>query len=217
LIWHQPENRPPQAEDLSQCSKPTIGGINQTGFKHKMVDFKEWNPCSDSLLEMPASQPLSLTYIWSSVKAMVGRDSADFSKDLLASDPEAFTEAKRICYGEDLWIKIHPLILYWAGIVDIYSIAKMTRTGDRLIAIAGLVKILSQRTGIRYVAGHWLYQLPRQLLWSSEDMEPTTHGDKYIPPSWSWGVTSNWLNLEHETSSHVGGARSNGSHQDIGG
>lgn len=80
----------------------------------------------------------------------------------------------------------HPLLKYWSAILTTYLATELTYEEDRLLAIAGLAKVLSGRTGIRYLAGLWRYQLPRQLLWNSYK-----HGNNHevravaIAPSWS--------------------------------
>lgn len=176
LFWECVEKR--------TSEESVIAGI--TGVKHKRADLKKWDPLSNSLLQEPYKSDLGVNYIWSSIKAMYGRDSIEFRKDILASDVQALKQATRACYNEDMWTKTHPLILYWAGVVEGYSSNELTRITDRLIALAGVAKILSIRTRIRYVAGHWLYQLPRQLLWMFSGRREVEQTEKYVAPSWSW-------------------------------
>lgn len=159
--------------------------------RNTRLDFKAWDVFSPDLIVAPEPRRLGVNYVWSSVKAMFGRGNVDFRKEDLALDESIFLQALRMCYGEDLWIPTHPLIKYWSAILTTYSSARLTYEEDRLLAIAGLAKILSQRSGIRYVAGLWLEQLPRQLLWKHHsrlnDSDITQSSDEtlYIAPSWS--------------------------------
>jgi hypothetical protein len=56
---------------------------------------------------------------------------------------------------------------------------------DRLPAIAGLAKILAERTGYRYVCGLWKEDLLTGVFWSVRREEDGVEGSK-VPPSWSW-------------------------------
>ncbi|RDW87876.1 hypothetical protein BP5796_03570 [Coleophoma crateriformis] len=177
-----------ECAQMRTCEGSTVAGIDQSGFRHEMVDFKKWDPFSYDDLHVPSADPppLGVEYVWSSVKALLGRDSRQFSRGVLTSDIEALEQAKKACFGEDTWTRTHPLLLYWANIIVTYGNAKLTQIDDRFIAIGGLAKILTLRTGVRYVAGHWLHQLPRQLLWTPKGMIAQSQSDKYIAPSWSW-------------------------------
>ncbi|RDW72901.1 hypothetical protein BP6252_06808 [Coleophoma cylindrospora] len=177
-----------ECAQVRTCEGSTVAGIDQSGFRHEMVDFKKWDPFSYDLLHVPSADPppLGVEYMWSSVKALLGRDSTQFSRGVLKSDMEALEQAKKACFGENTWARTHPLLLYWANIIVTYGNAKLTQIDDRFIAIGGLAKILALRTGVRYVAGHWLHQLPRQLLWTPKGMIAQSQSGKYIAPSWSW-------------------------------
>ena len=185
-----------ECSQLRTCESSTIGGISQSGWRHEKVDFKKWDPFSKDLTITPSVQSLRPSYVWSSLKAMLDPDQVKIDKDLLTQDSKALARATRACYGEEHWTRTHPMLSYWAAIVINYGNAALTRIDDRLIAIAGLAKILSSRTGIRFIVGHWLYQVPRQLLWSSVDLPTSEEHDHYIAPSWSWasrpiGLVSN--------------------------
>ncbi|KAF2248472.1 HET-domain-containing protein [Trematosphaeria pertusa] len=93
---------------------------------------------------------------------------------------------------------------YWERIVELYSNRKLTVDADRVLAISGIAARLGQLLGrhMKYVAGHWLYMLPRDLLWSTQDPEPTIP-DVWLGPSWSWTsvkcrVDYEWVPEEEE-------------------
>lgn len=165
----------------------------QPAARHSRMDFKAWDVFSSDLIVEPTSRRLGVNYVWASAKAMFGRANLSFQKPALATHENVYSNAMSMCYGEDSWIPTHPLIRYWSAILISYSAARLTYEQDRLLAIAGVAKILSQRTAIGYVAGLWRYQLPRQLLWNNhrhaqlaeEDFKEEMHETSYIAPSWS--------------------------------
>ncbi|KAJ6006655.1 hypothetical protein N7451_004599 [Penicillium sp. IBT 35674x] len=131
------------------------------------VDLKTWDVYAPKLLEEPKERELGLNYIWTYFKALRGRDETHLRKESLVHDSSLLEQTKRICYGEDNWQTTHPLITYWSMILTSYSSSQLTYAQDTLVAIAGLAKVLSTRTGIRYAAGLWMIQIPRQLLWNA--------------------------------------------------
>lgn len=187
IFWECVENR--------TCEESAYGTLS--GFRHERADFKKWDPFADSIVELPGRKKLRLNYVWSSVKAMYGRESTEFTKNALKNDVQAFARAKAACYGDENWTKTHPLLLYWTRILEVYTRAKLTYNSDRLVAIAGLAKILSVRTGIRYIAGHWLHQTPRQLLWAFSKIPQVDQNEQYIAPSWSWASVTGGEGIGH--------------------
>ncbi|BCR82821.1 uncharacterized protein ACHE_10223S [Aspergillus chevalieri] len=142
------------------------------------------DPYSVNLLHEPKTRELGLDYIWSSLRAMHGRSKFTFRRKTLSQNSDLLRQAKQMCYGESEFETTHSLIKYWSDIAVNHS-AAYPRQIDRLIAVAGLAKILSTRTSFRYVAGLWEVQLPRQLLWTPSHLKemPT---EKSTAPSWSW-------------------------------
>jgi len=81
----------------------------------------------------------------------------------------------------------------WMLSVTAYTLCKLTKSTDRLIAVSSVARELAN-TGIlkkRYLAGLWDVNLPFQMAWI------TVHGDTtprrkmvgeegYVAPSWSW-------------------------------
>jgi hypothetical protein len=98
------------------------------------------------------------------------------------------------------------LRLSWKELVLIYAQRQLTHELDRLPAISGLAKIISEAIGDEYLAGLWKDDLARGLLWGNkkqkeiyffEDIRGRTKDElvaarslsathPYIGPSWSW-------------------------------
>ena len=76
----------------------------------------------------------------------------------------------------------------WARIVKVYSAAKLTKSGDKLIALSGIAQRMQDLLGDQYLAGLWRRHLPSQLLWSLSEVlvKPPTRPKPYRAPSWSW-------------------------------
>ncbi|TAQ83957.1 hypothetical protein B7494_g7719 [Chlorociboria aeruginascens] len=170
--------------------------------RNSKLDFKTWDLFSDVLLQVPVEKELGLNYIWTSIKAMYGRDKTPLCKENLAQDANVLQQARQLCFGENKWTSTHPLIRYWSMFISSYSRADLTYIEDRLVAIAGLARILSSNTGLRYAAGLWVIQLPRQLLWNfAHSGRQPKQIEKYVAPSWSWAsnpgiLSSRGLQLE---------------------
>ncbi|QGI66487.1 hypothetical protein CEK26_010444 [Fusarium fujikuroi] len=79
----------------------------------------------------------------------------------------------------------------WSWTLTQYTRSDLTFENDRLIAIAGLAKLIASKTGGIYLAGIWLDSWMQDLLW-----EPIRKRDRssklkpgeiaMVPPSWSW-------------------------------
>jgi hypothetical protein len=89
----------------------------------------------------------------------------------------------------------------WISIIQNYSMRKLTVAQDKLIALSGLARIISQRTQDRYFAGLWGRHFYEDLFWrvylqeeSFSDFLPVKGkilGEAITPaeyraPSWSW-------------------------------
>ena len=72
----------------------------------------------------------------------------------------------------------------WRLLVQEFTACGLTRATDRLPAIAGLADEYGKITGDSYIAGHWLEDLPRSLLWSV--LKDGKRAKPYRAPSWSW-------------------------------
>lgn len=74
----------------------------------------------------------------------------------------------------------------WYIMARCWSATDLTRTSDRLPALAGLAAILDPWLQTRYIVGHWEWKLIRSLYWEvDQDAEALKH-DGFNAPSWSW-------------------------------
>jgi hypothetical protein len=155
-----------------------------------MLDFKTWDVFAMDLVNKPKERALGVNYIWSSIKAMYGRNNVPFRKADLAGNTSLLEKAKSMCYGDSNWVPTHFLLKFWSAIITSYNAAELTFIEDRLIAIAGLAQIVSSRTACRYAAGLWDIQLPRQLLWNDVHVARNNivREYTYVAPSWSWAA-----------------------------
>ena len=78
----------------------------------------------------------------------------------------------------------HMFLRVWMEIVRVYSAASLTFESDKLVAIAGVPNIMAARMEVRYLAGLWETDLPRQLLWKVR--RPLSRPSGFRAPSWSW-------------------------------
>lgn len=85
----------------------------------------------------------------------------------------------------------------WAAVVNAYTKTQLTVPSDKLVALAGLARILSQETDCAYIAGLWKSHLVSQLLWYVEPAfdqrnrsfsNPGTFNPSYRAPSFSWAA-----------------------------
>jgi len=77
-------------------------------------------------------------------------------------------------------------VAWWYNILEVYMQRDITFNEDRLPAIGALAKEMSERVDWHYIAGLWLEDLPRGLLWwydsAIRTQKPSTR------PSWSWAT-----------------------------
>ncbi|KAF5669323.1 hypothetical protein FCIRC_9266 [Fusarium circinatum] len=88
------------------------------------------------------------------------------------------------------------MFLYvWASVVAQYSVGKLTKEADKLIAIDGVAEQLTSIvTREQYLNGLWRQDsLPLSLLWSTieEEQPPNTR----VAPSWSWASVHTPVNF----------------------
>jgi len=93
----------------------------------------------------------------------------------------------RLPHPDDSTQDMETILLYWFDVVKEFSSKDITCESDRLPALSGLARRLSDQSGMTYIAGLWLDDLPRQLLWHP------THGpngkqraEAPHAPTWSW-------------------------------
>jgi hypothetical protein len=106
---------------------------------------------------------------------------------LLNAEPGAHTELSTRHSPFDLW----------AAVVNAYTKTRLTVPSDKLVALAGLARIISEATDCAYIAGLWRSQLVSQLLWYVEPAfdqrdrsfsNPGTFDRTYRAPSFSWAA-----------------------------
>lgn len=92
----------------------------------------------------------------------------------------------------------------WSSIMEEYSRRDITFERDRLPALAGLAACYRQVTGYTYLAGLWLEEMPKALLWQPYGRrfghirsDNILHGKQTIP-SWSWASCDGQIEYEPE-------------------
>ncbi|KAM5374780.1 hypothetical protein ACJZ2D_006274 [Fusarium nematophilum] len=86
-----------------------------------------------------------------------------------------------------------PMFYYetWNQVVRMYSGARLTKSGDKLIALSGIAKRYAALMDDEYVVGMWRRYLVSQLVWfisecSQADGSPSVRPQPYRAPSFSW-------------------------------
>jgi hypothetical protein len=84
-------------------------------------------------------------------------------------------------------LSVHRLLEVWGSIVSDYSKGKLTYWSDKLVAISGIARLVTQQWDVEYLAGLWREYMVRQLVWFTlvASVSPT---DQYQAPSWSWAA-----------------------------
>ena len=82
----------------------------------------------------------------------------------------------------------------WYETVKEYTSRHITKTVDRLPALAGLAKAVSEATGDEYLAGIWQRGFIEGLLWCKSQDKVLTKLD-YRAPSWSWASVDGIVNF----------------------
>jgi hypothetical protein len=77
--------------------------------------------------------------------------------------------------------------LEWLDLVEMYSLCDLTIQGDKLIAIAGIAKVIQKKTGVSYCAGIWADTIAAGLLWLPQT-ERFHLALESRAPSWSWAA-----------------------------
>jgi hypothetical protein len=90
----------------------------------------------------------------------------------------------------------------WFFIVEQYSRCDLTFETDKFPAIAGLAKLIQQKTGASYFCGIWQDQLAGGLLWRNGSVARPPHKPLCRPqhsraPSWSWAALDGWVGHYH--------------------
>tara|TARA_R110002003_G_scaffold3_35_gene254 strand:- start:6035 stop:7912 length:1878 start_codon:yes stop_codon:yes gene_type:complete len=112
--------------------------------------------------------------------------------------PRAATEEQR---AYTFWPRMKHQ--YWCNLVMDYTHRGMTKSQDRLVALAGIAQALARHTNNKYWAGLWSEHFTTGLLWSiahnenfqsmkSFDVEKNekVRPEEAIAPSWSWAAVT---------------------------
>ncbi|KAF4440813.1 HET-domain-containing [Fusarium acutatum] len=100
------------------------------------------------------------------------------------------SEAPGTC-STDWYRKFH---VAWDQLVERYSKCGLTKEGDKLIAVHGLINRLKDAIPDRCHAGHWESQMPASLCWHVNWGDPDAsktpihhrRPHEWLAPSWSW-------------------------------
>ncbi|TID19461.1 HET-domain-containing protein [Venturia nashicola] len=82
--------------------------------------------------------------------------------------------------------KFFKWLYQWPMIVSLYSAGNLTFGKDKLPALAGVARLVSEETGDEYLAGMWKAQLEEQLCWSRGNSDSIHIRPQWRAPTWSW-------------------------------
>jgi hypothetical protein len=112
-------------------------------------------------------------------------------------DDEQMRELSLSKHPDTLQMPATEVYKHWQSVVERYSKTKLTKSGDKLIALSGIAKMMSGRIpGVKYYAGLWDCYLESQLLWrvdpvweNGQFFYPSHRpADGYRAPSFSWAA-----------------------------
>ena len=83
----------------------------------------------------------------------------------------------------------------WRDILQAYTRTFLTFRSDKLVAIAGIVRNVHEKTGDQYLAGIWASNLHKELCWHVVSAGGTRN---YLIPSWSWAATDSRIEMPPE-------------------
>ncbi|KAK4185644.1 heterokaryon incompatibility protein-domain-containing protein [Podospora australis] len=80
---------------------------------------------------------------------------------------------------------------FWMQAVEEYSGLHLSQESDRLVSLGSIARNIQEATGFTYLAGLWLEDSPRMLMWTGwGDFRPATLIAETFPPkdvpSWAW-------------------------------
>lgn len=81
----------------------------------------------------------------------------------------------------------NPILQFWLGLVQDYSIRHLTEERDVFAALAGLAEFVRNRSGDEFLAGMWKNTLHTELLWVARSKYRTSPS-AWRAPSWSWAA-----------------------------
>jgi hypothetical protein len=91
---------------------------------------------------------------------------------------------------KEMYIKdkiAHDIYSKWWSTVEDYSRRTLTKSSDKLPAIAGLAKVAQRTSSDVYAAGIWIGDVSHGLLWMHERKKQAyVRKDEFQAPTWSW-------------------------------
>lgn len=94
------------------------------------------------------------------------------------------------------WQTIQPLFWRWCRVVQDYSLRGLTKSTDKLPALAGLADQVQKRNGDEYFAGMWREGLHISLLWRAKTKGSLRYPPSFRAPSWSWAAVDGALSFD---------------------
>jgi hypothetical protein len=189
-------------------------------------DLHTWNCITFETRKVKADSCLSFR-AWTLQERLLPPRTLYFGRDQIAWEcrqgngyetlPDQFNEGNLAMSPRNffaLLTEVNPLldtgnIQIWSFIVQDYTRRRLTVSRDKLVAISGVARILVPVYGTDYVAGLWVKDLLRLLVWykysgSSAARDVTMI---YRAPSWSWASvdgsvlfpTELFISLEYES------------------
>ena len=113
--------------------------------------------------------------------------------EIVVPEREGEEEHTVHAYGTEELIRVYNA---WYDLVSLYTKCELTVASDIFPAISGIASCIASATQDRYVAGLWIRDIHRGLVWSAPDStisKPDLR--QYRAPSWSWAslrATSNF-------------------------
>lgn len=104
-----------------------------------------------------------------------------YADEALRSRLEQTNNTPRLNFGDEFQNR-----RAWCRLVESYSACRLTRSSDKMIALASLAREMGENISDIYLAGHWKRDLLHQLLWDTAGKFPMGGSDEYHAPSWSW-------------------------------
>jgi hypothetical protein len=77
----------------------------------------------------------------------------------------------------------HDLLIWWHDILNTYGSLNLTKSSDKLPALAGIARRYNEKIRDRYLAGLWRRSLIKDLYWRVNRASRLSY---YRAPSWSW-------------------------------
>jgi hypothetical protein len=180
---------PPEAQRLSAASEPVMGEplnarawtLQERYLPHRMISYGKtqvyWE-CS----EMIASEDGDCMPRDGDRLRLVTKTAA-IDKSICGISGRSPGDIKDVNYFD------------WYETVKEYARRRITKPADRLPALSGLAKAISEVTGDEYLAGIWKKGLIEGLLWCRAEKDHSLTEPEYRAPSWSWVSVDGFINF----------------------